>query len=182
MDNSTKGSMEAVEQRLEKLEKANRRLTWIALAFGAGLVLIFALAATEVTKPVTVVGREKTFLQTQRLEIVGTDGIPRIVLGTGGDSEFPFIALKDADHCCRFSMTALPEGGMLVELADKDRTREATFGIISNMLQLKMGKRDGVPFLFYAEKDGAFAPLDFNSVPIGEVVGDHRGGFGGGHN
>ena len=74
METSTKCGNETVEQRLEKLEKANRRLTWIALAFGAGFILLFALAATK-PAPDT--------LRVKKLEVVDDTGKTRMALDVG---------------------------------------------------------------------------------------------------
>lgn len=64
----------AIEQRLEKLEKANRRLTLVSVALGAMLVLFFVLAATKPT-PDT--------LRVKELEVVDDAGKTRIMLGVG---------------------------------------------------------------------------------------------------
>ncbi len=101
-------TLSAVTERLERLEKQNRRLKYVG---AAALVLVSAAIHMGQAAPVPETIEARRFL------VIDTKGEPRAALGVteGG----PTLALNDADGKLRAALT-VTEGGPALVLFDAD--------------------------------------------------------------
>jgi hypothetical protein len=99
-------------QRIDRLERSNRRLTLIASGF---LVLpLLMIAGWRQTPQIPEV------LQTRKLEIVDAKGVPLVTLNTGRNDEGGALTLRDSDGERRAWWTSYPGGSNLGLVKERD--------------------------------------------------------------
>ncbi|MGH8103302.1 MAG: hypothetical protein ACREJQ_02135, partial [bacterium] len=148
--------MEQIVRRVEKMERANRRLTLISVALGAMLVLILAVGATKQAAVPDV-------LRAKRLEIVDNKGRSRIEMdaalnygpalrlvderdvmraefAVSGDGTQLF--LYDGGGKVRASLSAFANGPALM-LSDRGKIVRAGLRAFSDRTVLRLADKNG---------------------------------------
>jgi hypothetical protein len=110
----------ALTSRIERLERANRRLT---LAVGASLLVpVFALVGWQTPAPSAT---QIDYLQVHKLEVVDSKGVPMIALNTGRNEEGGSVTLRDKDGERRAWWTCDADGSNLALAKEKAPNSDA---------------------------------------------------------
>jgi hypothetical protein len=121
--------------RIERLERSNRRLT---LACCACLFLpVLALVGWQNAAP-----QIPDVAQVHKLEIVDQRGVPMVTIDTGRSNEGGGITLRDKDGERRAWWTASPDGSHLALVKEKDPksdgTNTAGFSVTQNSAEMNL--------------------------------------------
>lgn len=102
--------MQALEDRLQKLERTNRRWRWAALGLGTALVAMSAMAAHRADDVADLV-------QARRFEMVNDKGLPLVAIEQVGGA--PLISLRSQEGDPAVTILATDEGGHLTIANEK---------------------------------------------------------------
>jgi hypothetical protein len=118
-----------IEERLERLEKENRRLKYLlfSLLFLVAGVFFVGATAKKKGKPVS------DEIRTHRLVLVDSKGKDRGVLGM--DKECPFLGLYDEEGISRISLAVEKYGSILV-LNDENAKAGAVLSMLEGIPKL----------------------------------------------
>ena len=106
-------------QRIERLERSNRRLTLIAAV--CFLVPVLALFGFQQTAQIPDV------IQTHKLEVVDQHGVPLVTLAPGRNDEGGAVTLRDKDGERRAWWNAYPDGSNLGLVKERDVKTEGSY-------------------------------------------------------
>lgn len=168
--------MDTIAQRMERLERDNRRLRQFALAIACGTLAVF-LTGQTVPRPPT--------LEAQRLVLKDQRGAIRAVLGAVSDDE-PFgLLVLDARGRIRGKLGVQEDGAPVLALADErgvDRVvlqPDTGLRVLGNGPSVTLGVTYGTePALELRDKDGwtraSLALTSTNTAPVLKFL-DARG-------
>lgn len=152
-----------------RLEKANRRLSRVSLILGAGIILLFALAADQPSVGAQVPAPQsgvQDVIRAKRLEMVDDAGKARIALETlpsGGAR----VALYDEKGALRAILAAAAVGPGLVMFDEKGQERAD--------LHFLEGPNEGPALLLFDEKGQNRATLSTSIDQSGLDLFDDKG-------
>lgn len=105
--------------RIESLERSNRRLTIISAA--CLLLPVLALVGWQQTPAIPDV------LQTRKLEVVDSHGVPMVILNAGRNDEGGAVTLRDKDGERRAWWTCSPEGSNLALVKEHEQNAQGSY-------------------------------------------------------
>jgi hypothetical protein len=108
-------------QRVERLERSNRRLGLVS----AACLLVPALALLGWRQAPTI----PDVIQTHKLEIVDQHGVPLVTLNGGRNDEGGAVTLRDKDGERRAWWTASPDGSNLGLVKERDIKTEGSYTV-----------------------------------------------------
>jgi hypothetical protein len=166
---------DALAERIERLERENRR--WRR----AGMVVTLGLAALPVIAGASRDG-QATVLEAQRLVLKGQDGKVYAELGVrtnkAGGTEFPQLSLYDQRGKRRVDLAVWPDGSPELRFNDEDQRPRCSLAMLRDGLtQLGFNQKDGWGQLSLGSfRDGAGLML-FGPDGLGRGGRDHGGLF-----
>lgn len=107
--------------RIERLERANRRLTLLSGVML--LVPVIAIAGWQETAQAPVI---PDVIRAHKIEVVDAKGVPMVALTTGRSDEGGAMTLRDKTGERRAWWTSSPEGSNLALVKEKDAKMEGT--------------------------------------------------------
>jgi len=105
----------ALSARIERLERANRRLS-LTCGLSLFVPLLAIIGWQNATPPATQIDS----LQVHKLEVVDPHGVPLVTLNTGRNDEGGSITLRDKNGERRAWWTADPDGSNLALAKEKE--------------------------------------------------------------
>jgi len=113
-----------IEERLSRLERENRTLKrgFLALALGAVALVLMGQAAPRPPQPAPI----PPFLRIKRLEIIGDNGVPVVILGQ--HKSFGHVAVANPLGRALVSLGTTRSGKGFVSTYDGGDTRLASIG------------------------------------------------------
>lgn len=134
-------SERAIVERLERLEKSNRRLKAGLGLCATALVATIMIGAEQATGPITA---------RENIRLVDDDGKPRIVLGC--DKEGTFLFLNDEAGRLRTSIAAQSKQTYMNFKDDQGRTRMVVL-LDENGPSVKLRSTEGAPLATLASDE-----------------------------
>jgi hypothetical protein len=159
-------------QRLDRLERGNRRLRL------AGVILLLALVAVGAMGQVLPKAVPKV-VEAERFVVRDTRGKISATLGAGSGTTTPALSLADQNGKLRAGLAVLSDGAVGLVLADKDGNLRASIGLAADassqvILYNKEG-RGGAGLIVRA--DGAGLTLDDKDGERRVMLGLNAYGF-----